>query len=127
MTAGANHVLLYFTGGIGSCMLVLVVLYNLVAVALYLREETEGRSSAMAIVAWAMGVLSTLLWWMPCVGGIAGMFAVVVSRLERGRIYRDESSLAGATPVRMGSVNGWLAIAMHSVLMLALVSSWAFA
>lgn len=122
----SNFVLLYLTGGIGSCVGLVVVLYNLVAAVLYMREETEGRSSSVAITAWAIGVLATLLWWLPCVGGIAGMVAIVVARLERGRIYRDQSSLAGATPVRMGIVNGTMALAMHAVMWLALLTSWLF-
>lgn len=121
---GANLVFLYLTGGIGSCVGVVVVLYNLIAAALYMREETEGRSSAMAITSWAIGMLAMFVWWLPCVGGIAGLLAVAVSRLERGRIYRDESSLAGATPVRMGYVNGGMALILQLVLLISMVASW---
>jgi hypothetical protein len=123
---GANLAFLYLTGGIGSCVGVVVILYNLVAVALYVREETEGRSSAMAIISWAIGVLAMLIWWMPCVGGVAGILAMFVSRLERGRIYRDESGLAGATPVRMAYVNGGMALILHVLLWLGMIGSWLF-
>src|SRR5687767_4152456 len=94
----SNPVFLYFTGGIGSCVGFLVVLYNLMAIVLYQREDTEGRSSALALTAWGIGMLSVLLWWMPCVGGLAALLAMTISRIERGRIYRDEAPLAGATP-----------------------------
>lgn len=121
---GANLVFLYLTGGIGSCVGIVVVLYNLIAAALYMREETEGRSSAMAITSWAIGMLAMFVWWLPCVGGVAGLLAVLVSRMERGRIYRDESSLAGATPVRMGYVNGGMATILHVVMWISLFGSW---
>ena len=122
---GANLGFLYLTGGIGSCVGVVVVLYNLIAAALYMREETEGRSSALAITSWAIGMLAMFVWWLPCVGGIAGLLAMIVSRYERGRIYRDESGLAGATPVRMGYVNGGMALILHFALWIALFASWA--
>lgn len=121
---GVNLVFLYFTGGMGSCVGLLVVLYNLVAAALYLREETEGRSSGLALTAWAIGVLATLIWWLPCVGGMAALLAVLVARMERGRIYRDLSPLAGATPVRMANGNGSVALVLHSILMFSLLASW---
>ncbi|MEQ1566575.1 MAG: hypothetical protein ABMA64_13115 [Myxococcota bacterium] len=108
-----NWILLYFTGGLGSCVGVLVVLYNLVAVVLYLREETEGNSSALALTAWAIGVLAMLLWWAPCVGGVAALLAMTISRIERGRIYRDEAPLAGSTPMRMANTNGSTALILQ--------------
>jgi len=121
---GANLVFLYLTGGIGSCVGIVVILYNLIAAALYLREETEGRSSGLAITSWAIGMLAMLVWWLPCVGGLAGLLAVLVSRYERGRIYRDESSLAGATPVRMGYVNGGMAVILHVLMFAGVLGSW---
>ena len=121
---GANLVFLYLTGGIGSCVGIVVILYNLIAAALYLREETEGRSSGLAITSWAIGMLAMLVWWLPCVGGLAGLLAVLVSRYERGRIYRDESSLACATPVRMGYVNGGMAVILHVLMFAGVLGSW---
>lgn len=119
-----NPIFLYFTGGIGSCVGVLVVLYNLVAVVLYLREETDGRSSGVALTSWAIGTLSVLVWWVPCVGGAAALLAMLISRIERGRIYRDEAPLAGATPVRMANLNGATALALQAGLMVVLLASW---
>jgi hypothetical protein len=121
---GVNLVFLYLTGSMGSCVGVLVLLYNLISVVLYLREETEGRSSGVAIAAWAIGVLATLIWWLPCVGGLAALLAVLVARMERGRIYRDQAPLAGATPVRMAHGNGNIALVLHSILMFSLLASW---
>ncbi|MEZ4236732.1 MAG: hypothetical protein R3F59_11370 [Myxococcota bacterium] len=126
MTNGGNYVLVWLTGGIGSCLGVVVLLYNAVAAVLFSREETEGRASSLSITCWAIGVLAMLLWWLPCVGGAAGLFSMVVGYFERGRIYRDQSSLASATPVRMGISNGALAVVLHSVLMLVMLVSWLF-
>lgn len=121
-----NLVFLYFTAGMGSCVSLLVALYNLIAVALYLREDTEGHSSGLALAAWTFGVLAALIWWMPCVGGLAAMLSMLIARMERGRIYRDEAPIAGATPVRMANGNGNIALVLHSILMFSLIASWLF-
>lgn len=120
----SNPVFLYFTLGGGSCLGVLVLLYNLVSVVLYLREDNESRSSALAITAWGMGVLAMLLWFLPCVGGAAGLLAMTVARIERGRIYRDQAPLAGATPVRMANTNGTLAVVLQSGVLVSLLLTW---
>lgn len=120
----SNFVLVYLTGSLGSCFAVVALLYNLVAGVLYAREETEGRSSSIAITSWAFGILAMLLFWLPCVGGVAAMVAIAVGYLERGRIYRDQSSLASATPVRMGISNGFWALVLHGVLLAAMAISW---
>jgi hypothetical protein len=121
---GSNFVLLWLTGGLGSCLGVVALLYNLVAAVLYSREETEGRSSGISITSWAIGLLAMLLWWLPCVGGAAALFALAVGYYERSRIYRDQASLASATPVRMGISNGSLALLLQAVLWVALLVSW---
>jgi len=117
-----NLILVYVTGGIGSCVGMLVLVYNLVAAILFLREETDGRSSGLAKAAWALGLFALFLWWMPCLGAMVAMLAIVVARVERGRIYRDESSLAGATPVRMGSVDGGVALLLQLLSFLGIVA-----
>ena len=123
---GANLVFLYFTGAMGSCVGVLVALYNLIAAVLFLREETEGHSSTLALTAWAIGVLATMIWWLPCVGGMAALLSILVARMERARIYRDQSPLAGATPVRMAHGNGSVALVLQSILLFSLLASWLF-
>jgi hypothetical protein len=117
-----NAILMYVSGGLGSCLGVVVLLYNLVTALLFLREETEGTSSGLAKAAWALGLLAMFVWWMPCVGGVVAIAAIVVARVERGRIYRDESSLAGATPVRMGSVDGTVALLLQCLVFIGALS-----
>lgn len=114
--------LVYATGGAGSCVGMLVLFYNLVAAILFLREETDGKSSGLAKAAWALGLLALLLWWLPCMGGLLAILAILVARFERGRIYRDDSSLAGATPVRMGSLDGFVALPLQLLSLLGLVA-----
>ncbi len=119
-----NLVLLYLAGGVGSCLGMLLLLYNLVAAVLFLREETEGSSSGLAKAAWALGLVALFLWWAPCLGSMVALVAMVVARIERGRIYRDESSLAGATPVRMGNVNGGVALLLQLFVLLSALGSF---
>ena len=117
-----NAILLWVSGGMGSCVGLVVLLYNLVTAVLFLREETEGTSSGLAKAAWALGLLALFLWWMPCVGGLLAVVAIVVARVERGRIYRDESSLAGATPVRMGSFDGAVAVLLQILMFVGMLA-----
>jgi len=104
---------LYVAAGLGSCVGLVLLMYNVVAAVLFMREEGDGVSSGLAKAAWATGVFALFTWAVPCVGLLVALTAVVLGRVERGRIYRDESSLAGATPVRMASVNGGVALAMQ--------------
>lgn len=118
-----NLVLLYLTGGVGSCLGMILLLYNLVAAVLFLREDTEEGSSGMAKAAWAVGLMSLFLWWMPCVGAVVALVAIVLARIERGRIFRDEAPLAGATPVRMGNVDGGIALLLQFLMFVGFVAS----
>ena len=118
-----NMVFLYVTGGIGSCVGSILLLYNVVAGVLFMREETEGSSGGLAKAAWAVGLLALFMWWIPCIGSVAAIAAIIISRVERGRIYRDESSLAGATPVRMGSVNGGVALLIQVMAVIGILAT----
>ena len=118
----ANLIFLYVSAGIGSCLSMILLLYNVVAGVLFLREDTgDERAGGLAKAAWALGLVALLAWPLPCVGSLLAISAMVISRVERGRIYRDESSLAGATPVRMGSVNGGVALMIQFFAMAGLL------
>ncbi len=94
-------------GGVGSCVVMLLAVYNIIALVGVMRSDDEGAASAMAKGAWGVGCLSVILF--PC-APLLSIVAMIVSRLEIGRVYRDESPLASATPARMGSVNGGVAL-----------------
>lgn len=106
-------------GAAGSCFGLLLLLYNVLSFALFLRESTEGSSSGLARASWAAGILALFLWWLPCGGALIALVAIGTSRMERGRIFRDESPLAGVTPIRLGSMNGVLVLGLQTVLILA--------
>jgi hypothetical protein len=114
---------LYGAGGIGSCLVALLLLYNLVSAVLFLREETDGVASPMAKAAWAVGVLAVLGWWFPCVGAVLAIAAIVLAQVERGRIYRDESTFAGSTPIRMGRIDGIIVLIVQLILIGGMVAS----
>ncbi|MCB9676642.1 MAG: hypothetical protein H6737_16110 [Alphaproteobacteria bacterium] len=105
--AGTSFFILYLFVGVGQCITVLLGLYNLVAIVGVMRSEDEGSASGMAKGAWATGCLSAVL--IPC-APLLSLVAIILSRIEIGRVYRDESPLASATPARMGSVNGGVAL-----------------
>ncbi len=121
--SGANLGFMYGAGGIGSCLVALLLLYNLVVAVMFLREETDGVSSPMAKATWAVGVLAVLGWWFPCVGAIFAIVAIVLAQIERGRIYRDESSLAGSTPIRMGRIDGIVVLIVQLLLIGGMIAT----
>lgn len=114
------------SASVGSCIFLLLVLYNLVALIGVMRSDDEVGASGLAKAAWGVGFLSVI--FITC-SPLLSLIAVVLSRVEIGRVYRDESPLASATPARMGSVNAgvafviWLILAMGAVLNLVTSSS----
>lgn len=119
-----NMMFFSVTLGISSCVGMILLAYNLIALVMFMREETEGSASGMAKAAWGLGILSLFFSAAPCLGVFLPLVAIIVSRVERGRIYRDESPLAGATPVRMGSVNGSCAMLIWLITSVGLVGSF---
>ncbi len=112
--------LTYVSLFMGSCMWFILVFYNLAGLFSYSREDTDGESaSAMAKMAWAIGFLSFLLG--PC-AFLGALLAIVLSRVETGRMYSEKSSLAGATPCRMASVNGGVNLLMWVIFTAGIVA-----
>jgi hypothetical protein len=111
--------------GVASCVGLLALFYNVVALIMFMREDSEGSASMLAKASWAVGLLSLMFAGLPCFGLFLPLVAIIMSRLERGRIYRDESPLAGATPVRMGSVNGGIAVLIVAIMSTGLIAALA--
>lgn len=122
LAAGGSFVMLYAMSGVGSCIGILIALYNLIMVIGFMREQTDGAASAMSKASWGVGCLALL--FMPC-GWFFGLVAIILSRVETGRIYRDESPLASATPTRMGSLNGAMAIVIFMLYFVGAIASFA--
>lgn len=117
MDSSPSYFILYLFAGVGNCVLFLLAIYNLVALIGVMRADTEQGASGLAKGAWGMGCLSALIY--PC-APLFSLVAVVMSRIEIGRVYRDESPLASATPARMGSVNAGVAFLAWLLLILGL-------
>ena len=115
---------MYVAGTLGSCVGALLFLYNVVGLVSFMREDTGGESASMlAKAAWAIGFLSGLLG--PCMW-FGAVIALILARVERGRIYAEKSPLAGATPCRMASVNGGLMLVIWVVFTAGALSTWAY-
>lgn len=113
---------MYLGMGVGNCIIFLLALYNLVALIGVMRSSDEdGSASGLAKGAWGMGCLSAMFF--PC-APLLSLLAVVMSRIEIGRVYRDESTLASATPARMGSVNGGIAFVVWALVMFTSILSF---
>jgi len=113
---------LYGSAFLGSCLFGVLVLYNIVGAIGFMREDTGGESSsALAKAAWLVGLASFLLG--PC-AWMGAVLAIVLARVERGRIYEEKASLAGATPCRMASVNGGVTLLLWAMLTAGMVATY---
>lgn len=112
----ASSVLLYVPGVAGWCAALLLLIYNSVALFLFLHERNDRGASQASVLAWAAGVAAVMSWCAPGLGGLLAVAALALARRERIRIYRDEAPLAGATPVRMASLDGATALVLHAAL-----------
>jgi hypothetical protein len=115
----ASQFLVSVVGTLGSCVGLLLLLYNVMSFALFLREATEGRSSGLARAAWGAGIAAVFLWWMPCVGAAIALGALIASRIERGRIFHGGGAIAGVTPIRLANLNAILVLGLQLLLLVA--------
>jgi len=109
-----SYLYLSITSGVGTCIGALLLAYNVIALVMFMREDSEGSASGMAKAAWGLGVVSVFTAGMPCIGMLMPFLPIILARVEKGRIYRDESPLAGATPVRLAGINGWIAFMLSA-------------
>lgn len=117
-----NLFFLYATAGLSSCMWMVLFLYNLVGVISFMREDTGGESASMlSKAAWALGFFSIFVF--PCAWFFA-LVAIGLARFERGRIYKEQSPLAGATPCRMASVNAGITLVLWALVTAGAVATW---
>lgn len=121
VAAGPSTFILSLFGGVGNCIILLLALYNLIALIGVMRSKDEGGASAIAKGAWGVGCLSAVIF--PC-APLLSLVAIIMSRIEIGRVYRDESPLASATPARMGSVNGGVALLVWFLTLLGVLVSF---
>jgi len=114
--AANGFFLLWVSSGLGSCIWIILVFYNLISLISHMRADYDGESaSALSKIAWAVGFFSFMLGPCASLGAIA---ALIMANIERGRIYEEASSVASATPCSMASINGGV-ILLLTVLMMA--------
>ena len=120
--AGNAFFLLYASSGFGSCIWFLLMFYNLIALIQYMRSDTDGETaSGLSKAAWAVGFFSFLLG--PCMW-FGAVIALIMARVERGRIYDERSSFASGTPATMGSINGGVTLLMYVIFLAGVLSSF---
>ena len=93
-----------------SCLMILLWLYNIVVLIGFAREESDEAASGLSKAAWAISLLAVVLgpcWWL------GALISIIMSRVERGRIYRDESTTRSATPARMAGLNGGVLLFLY--------------
>jgi hypothetical protein len=116
--AGPSIITLVLGGGGLSCFAIVITLYNLWTAITMMRSTEEG-ASGLSKAAWAVSVLAYFTG--PC-GLFFALVAVIMSRIETGRVWREESPISSATPCRMASIN-----AAMLVLFTIFLSVFAFA
>lgn len=117
-----NFFFMYVTGLLGSCMSMILLVYNLVGLISYMREDTGGeKASGLAKAAWFIGFAAGFLG--PC-AWFGALLALILARVERSRIYAEKAPLAGATPCRMASVNGGVMLLIWTVFTGGMLATW---
>ena len=120
--AAANpYFFAYVSGILGSCGFMILVLYNLIGLIGFLREDTTEKASGLSKAAWAIGFLSFMFG--PCTW-FAAALALILARIERGRIYQEKSPLASATPCRMANINGAINLVIWLVITGGMIGTW---
>lgn len=113
--------ILWFAGGLGSCLWLVQLMYNAVALFSYVRSKGDEHASGLAMGAWALGFVSFLLG--PC-APVGGVVAMVVAAVERQRIFQDKSPFASAIPCRHASVNGTFTLLLWVTFVAGALGAW---
>ena len=116
-TPGPNALFFIGLGG-ASCLGMLLTVYNLFVLIGVFRAKDEEAASGMAKAAWA---LSLAAWFLGPCGLFVAFIAWVIARLEGNKIWREESPISSATPVRMATVNAG-ALVLAQILMTVAVA-----
>ena len=122
MEAEGGFFAAYVGSALCSCMFMGLVLYNLYGLFSYSREDTgDERASGFAKAAWALSFFAFLLG--PC-SWVGALTALIIARVERGRMYAEKSPLAGATLLRIAGVNAGVTILQWLVITAAMSVTW---
>ena len=122
MDSSGSLFLLYAGSTLGTATILGLVGYNLLGLFRYLKQPSpEEAASTLAVTAWALSFVAFLCG--PCSWVPAGCTAVLI-RVERRRMYEERSSLAGATPLRLASVNVVLTLVQWLLFSAALATAW---
>jgi hypothetical protein len=121
MDGEVSYLFLYVGSFLGSCMWMALLGYNAMGLFSFMREDTEGEvASPLAKAAWAISFASFLLG--PC-AWFGASCALILVRMERGRMYSEKSSLAGATPCRIAGINAGITLMMWAAITVGLVAT----
>lgn len=109
MDAGNSQTLLLgIQGATWLCVGALLLIYNLVAVVKYLREDSEESASGLAWAAFVLGLLSIT----PACGCFLAAIPWGIASYERSRIYKGDASLRGAGLTRAGGLTAVIILVM---------------
>ena len=105
---------IFWASSTTCCVFSVMFVYNLYGGAQFRREEHDEKASSLSMAAWGIGLLA----YLPlCCPGLLAVVAIVMSWVERQRIYSDRSTLASSTPARMGTINGVMALLGYVLIM----------
>ena len=115
---------LFFIGlGGASCLGMLLTVYNLFVLIGVFRAKEEEPASGLAKGAWA---LSLIAWFLGPCGLFVAFIAWVIARLEGNKIWREESPISSATPVRMATVNAGALVLAQILMTIAVAFGYQF-
>ena len=120
--AGGPGFMIWLTIGATSCFGLLLLVYNVFGVVSLIRDKRDERpASPMSLAAWGVSLASLFLG--PC-ALIPALLALVLARVESGRIFAEQSSMRSTGPVHMANVNAAIAIVLAVVYSLMVLFSF---
>jgi hypothetical protein len=93
--------------GLGACVLVVMAIINGMGVVRYLRRTGDDAATALSLGGWVMSVVGLFLG--PC-ALLTAVAALIIARLETGRVQREEASAWTLIPCQMMRINGLLTL-----------------
>jgi hypothetical protein len=118
---GTGSICMYIGTGVGSCLTVLMLISNIVAAVRYLTSEGTEPASPASLAAWGVSVASFFLG--PC-GFLTALIAVVLARVERAKVFREEASAWSLMPCSMANTNSFAFVVVTVIIWVGIIAGF---
>lgn len=107
-----QSICMYAGGGIGACLTAVLLLSNAMSAFRYFTREGDEPASPMSLAAWALSLAWLILG--PC-GFLTSVIALVLARIERAKVFRQEASPWTMLPCSTATTNSIMSLAIMAL------------